>query len=91
VVFAVSGVIRNTITIEHSNITVAGQTAVGAGITIEGMLVCKPGIRDIVVRFVRVRPRPVEEVIRPKEEGGGPLAVRLSTTALPTVGRTGEA
>jgi pectate lyase len=77
VVFAVSGVIRNTITIEHSNITLAGQTAPGAGITIEGMLVCKPGIRDIVVRFVRIRPRPVEEVIRPKEEGGGPLAVRL--------------
>jgi pectate lyase len=78
VVFEVSGVISNTITIEHSNITIAGQTAPGAGITIEGMLVAKPGIRDIVVRFVRVRPRPVEEGIRPKEEGGGPLAVRLS-------------
>mgnify|MGYP001034666370 CR=1 FL=1 len=78
VVFAVSGVISNTITIEHPNITIAGQTAPGAGITIEGMLVAKPGISDIVVRFVRVRPRPVDEVIRPKEEGCGPLAVRLS-------------
>jgi pectate lyase len=77
VVFAVSGVISNTITIEHSNITIAGQTAPGAGITIEGMLVTKPGIRDIVVRFVRVRPRPPDEVIRPNEEGGGALNLRL--------------
>jgi hypothetical protein len=77
VVFAVSGVVGNTISIEHSNITLAGQTAPGAGITIEGMLVLKPGISDVVARFVRVRPRPVEEMIFPDKEGGGPLAVRL--------------
>ena len=61
VVFAVSGVIRNTITIEHSNITIAGQTAPGAGITIEGMLVSKEGISDVVIRHLRVRPRPSKE------------------------------
>lgn len=77
VVFAVSGVIRNTITIEDSNITIAGQSAPGGGITIEGMLVSKSGLRDIVVRFVRVRPRPAEEQIVPDQEGGGPLATRL--------------
>jgi hypothetical protein len=43
----------------------------------EGMLVAKPGIRDIVVRFVRVRPRPVEEGIRPKDPDGGPLTGKL--------------
>jgi pectate lyase len=77
VVFGVSGVISNTITIEHSNITIAGQTAPGAGITIEGLLVAKPGIRDLVVRFVRVRPRPAERVIFPDQAGGGALATRL--------------
>jgi len=77
VVFAVSGVISNTITIENSNITIAGQTAPGAGITIEGMLVSKPGISDIVVRYLRVRPPPVRSVIFPERDGGGALAVRL--------------
>ena len=77
VVFGVSGVISNTIAIEHSNITIAGQTAPGAGITIEGLLVAKPGIRDLVVRFVRVRPRPAEQVIFPDQAGGGALATRL--------------
>jgi hypothetical protein len=77
VVFEVSGVISNTIAIEHSKITLAGQTAPGAGITIEGMLVSKPGTADVVARFLRVRPRPVETVILPEQDGGGPLAVRL--------------
>jgi pectate lyase len=56
VVFAVSGVIPATIFIEHSNITIAGQTAPGAGITINGMLVAKEGISDVVLRHLRVRP-----------------------------------
>ena len=77
VVFEVSGVISNTITIENSNITIAGQTAPGAGITIAGMLVSKPGIADIVVRYLRVRPPPVRTVILPQRDGGGALAVRL--------------
>ena len=57
VVFGVSGVIHNTITIEHSNITVAGQTAPGGGITIAGMLVTKEGISDVVIRHIRIRPK----------------------------------
>jgi pectate lyase len=61
VVFAVSGVIRNMITIENSNITIAGQTAPGAGITIEGQLVSKEGISDVVIRHLRVRPLKVAD------------------------------
>lgn len=60
VVFDVSGVIRGNVVIRHSNITIAGQTAPGAGITIEGMLKnpyrVQPNVRDVIVRFVRVRP-----------------------------------
>jgi pectate lyase len=57
VVFAVSGVISNTIFIEHSDITIAGQTAPGAGITIAGMLGTREGIRNVVIRHIRVRPK----------------------------------
>jgi HEAT repeat protein len=67
VVFDVSGVIRGDIRIKHGRVTIAGQTAHGAGITIDGHLSCegigygkppeerKP-VRDVVVRFLRVRP-----------------------------------
>lgn len=61
VVFTVSGVIPNTILIPYSNITIAGQTAPGAGITIEGMLAAREGISDVVIRHIRVRPRPSPE------------------------------
>jgi hypothetical protein len=47
VVFAVSGVIESSVFIEHSNITIAGQTPPGAGLTIAGMLVAKEGISDV--------------------------------------------
>ena len=62
VVFEVSGVIRGDIYIQNPYITLAGQTAPGAGITIEGMLTCPGngagmGTHDIVVRHLRLRPR----------------------------------
>ena len=61
VVFEVSGVIRGSVDIKASNITIAGQTAPGAGITIEGMLRnpyrIEPSLHDVTVRFLRVRPR----------------------------------
>jgi hypothetical protein len=76
VVFAVSGVIRGTIGIENSNVTIAGQTAPGAGITIEGMLVTKAGITDVVIRHIRVRPRPARETFA--GAAGEALARRLS-------------
>lgn len=62
IVFDVAGVIRGDISIRHSNITIAGQSAPAPGITIEGRLLAKPQNRerlhDIVVRFLRFRPTP---------------------------------
>jgi HEAT repeat protein len=69
IVFDVSGVIvppnvskgRRYLAIRHSNVTIAGQTAPGAGITINGMFSTRRGrkektLHDVTVRFLRVRP-----------------------------------
>lgn len=61
VVFDVSGVIKGNVTIRNPSITIAGQTAPGAGITIAGRLgsSAKRGagrMHDVVLRFLRVRP-----------------------------------
>ena len=61
VVFDTSGVIPGDVVIENGQISIMGQTAPGAGITIQGRLVTRYGERrfsDIVVRFLRVRPDP---------------------------------
>lgn len=62
VVFEVSGVIRGDVTITHPRITIAGQTAPGAGITIEGMLKnpyrIRPSLHDVTIRHLRIRPQP---------------------------------
>lgn len=60
VVFDVSGVIEGDVEITSGDITIAGQTAPGAGITIRGHLFTPYGdaIENIVVRHVRVRPGP---------------------------------
>jgi pectate lyase len=66
VVFEVAGVIRGDIVITQPYITIAGQTAPGAGITIEGLLrsdlrgwnkkvTTQPNVHDVVVRFLRIR------------------------------------
>ncbi|MHC4743820.1 MAG: pectate lyase family protein [Planctomycetota bacterium] len=66
VVFEVSGVIRGDIAITEPYITIAGQTAPGAGITIEGLIrsdlrgwdkpvTTQPHVHDVVMRFLRVR------------------------------------
>ena len=63
VVFDVSGIIRGNVTITEPDLTIAGQTAPGAGITIEGTLLTRyriePPVSNAVIRFLRVRPRPV--------------------------------
>lgn len=69
IVFDVSGVIspsanrkgRRFIYVDTSNTTIAGQTAPGAGITINGVLSSERGhgrerVSDLVMRFLRVRP-----------------------------------
>lgn len=62
VVFDVSGVIEGDVEITEPCITIAGQTAPGAGITIYGMLStdyrARPPVHDVVVRYLRVRARP---------------------------------
>ena len=58
VVFEVSGVIRGDIRITKPYLTIAGQTAPGAGITIEGMVSSYDyGVHDLIIRHLRVRPR----------------------------------
>ncbi|MEX0937059.1 MAG: hypothetical protein WDZ59_04305 [Pirellulales bacterium] len=60
VVFDVSGVIPGDATVEHGQISIMGQTAPGAGITIAGRLATRynapHAIDDVVIRFLRVRP-----------------------------------
>ena len=64
VMFDVSGVIKGDVTITQSGLTIAGQTAPGAGVTIEGVLstryMIKPPVNNVIIRFLRVRP-PVHE------------------------------
>ena len=58
VVFEVSGVIRGDVRIRHPYLTIAGQTAPGAGITVEGVISSyNYGVHDIILRHLRVRPR----------------------------------
>jgi hypothetical protein len=62
VVFETAGVIRGDVTIKHSYITIAGQTAPSPGITIEGRIFSRPKdgsrLHDIIIRFLRIRPPP---------------------------------
>lgn len=57
VLFQVSGTINlgTTLNIEQANITIAGQTAPGGGICLRGKGLTIGG-RNIIVRFLRVRP-----------------------------------
>ena len=58
VVFEVSGVIRGNIRITKPYITIAGQTAPGAGITVEGVISSYDyGVHDVIIRQLRVRRR----------------------------------
>ncbi len=58
IVFAVSGVIdADVIEIPHGDLTIAGQTAPGGGITIRGRLNAGDGTVDnVIIRHIRVRP-----------------------------------
>ncbi len=58
VVFRVSGVIQGDVRIPHGNLTIAGQTAPGAGITIHGHLYSDypTTFGNLLIRHLRVRP-----------------------------------
>ncbi|MEJ2691556.1 MAG: endo alpha-1,4 polygalactosaminidase [Candidatus Thiodiazotropha sp.] len=57
ILFEVSGVIEGDISIPYGDVTIAGQTAPGAGISIHGRLTCDYGNPpdNIIVRHIRVR------------------------------------
>lgn len=70
VVFDVSGVIRGDVLITKPYITIAGQTAPGAGITIAGKLGTYDfGVHDVIVRHLRIRP--------PRNTGSGGDAIQM--------------
>jgi pectate lyase len=77
IVFAVSGVINGDVQIPHGDVTIAGQTAPGAGITIHGHLYTEFGTSfgNIVIRHLRVRP-PVADATWPPAQHD---AIQLST------------
>lgn len=58
IVFDVSGIITSDIEIPHGDITIAGQTAPGAGITLVGHLTTEFGreTNNIIIRHIRIRP-----------------------------------
>lgn len=58
IVFDVSGVIEGDITIPYGDVTIAGQTAPGAGITIAGRLIADydNAVSNVIVRHLRIRP-----------------------------------
>jgi pectate lyase len=58
VVFRVSGVVNGTMRVGGGDVTVAGQTAPGAGITVAGQLISDDGASNIILRHLRVRPPP---------------------------------
>ncbi len=57
IVFDVAGTITllSPLVINKSNLTIAGQTAPGEGITIKGSLTSVENAHDVVIRFVRFR------------------------------------
>lgn len=66
IVFAVSGVISaDVIEIPHGDVTIAGQTAPGAGVTLAARLYAAydDSVTNIIIRHVRIRP--------PEQTGAG--------------------
>ncbi|MET0029201.1 MAG: hypothetical protein ABW101_16345 [Candidatus Thiodiazotropha sp.] len=63
VVFDVAGVIRGDLEVPHSYLTIAGESAPSPGITLVGRIVARPvggeRLHDLVIRFLRIRQKPV--------------------------------
>jgi len=56
IVFDVSGVIPGSLKMGSGEVTIAGQTAPGAGITLAGSMGCRD-VKDVIIRFLRFRPK----------------------------------
>jgi pectate lyase len=74
VVFAVSGVIevpgKHDLELTCGNLTVAGQTAPGAGITVNGRIDGYQAGGNIIMRHVRLRPPPITDTEGEKDDLG---------------------
>ena len=70
IVFDVSGLItlHSRLTLTHPNVTIAGQTAPGKGVTFRGWALGLSGARDAIVRYIRNRPGNIAGVTL---DGGG--------------------
>lgn len=77
IVFDVSGVIEGDVHVPHGDVTIAGQSAPGAGITILGHLTTDFGsaFGNIVIRHLRVRPPDPDAEWPPDQHD----AIQLST------------
>ena len=67
IVFDTSGVIPGNVYLDYGRVTIAGQSAPGAGITIKGLIATDHvpldrKIEDVVIRFLRLRPDPNTEL-----------------------------
>ena len=66
IVFEVSGVIESVepIVVRHGNVTIAGQTAPGAGITLKSRFygAYDSSVTNIIVRHLRIRPHDFSEI-----------------------------
>jgi len=74
IVFRVSGVIKvpgkHDLELTCANVTVAGQTAPGAGITINGRIDGYEAGGNIIMRHVRLRPPPITDAEGEKDDLG---------------------
>ncbi len=77
VVFEVSGVIAGDVLIPHGDLTLAGQTAPGAGITLNGHLYTEYGadFGNIIIRHMRIRAPVADEDWPPAQHD----AIQFST------------
>lgn len=62
ILFKVSGTIQlaSDLSLNKSNITIAGQTAPGDGITLKRRTLRVSGTRNVIIRYIRVRPGDVD-------------------------------
>jgi len=76
IVFDVSGniVLRSPLVITNSDLTIAGQTAPGDGVTLENYPTLLSGAEDVILRYLRFRPGASASTTRPILPPGGPGA-----------------
>jgi predicted phage tail protein len=71
IVFEVSGTIalQSPVIVRNSNLTIAGQTAPGDGITIANYHLDFVNMKNLIVRYIRFRPGDVSDIEKPAAYG----------------------